>query len=372
MSITGGFFAGDTLTIDGATSGAIIDGGGTIDYAFSGSTLTLSGVDTLADYQTALDSVTFSSTSLNPTDFGADLTRTISWQATSGALTSTAVTSTVDVTGVDQPPVLSNGGNTATYTIGGAAQAVDAGLAVSDPDSLDLAGATVSISGGLHTGDTLNFTTQNGIAGSYNAISGVLTLTGSATVAAYQTALESVTFSTSSASASARTISWQVTDGTLTSNTISSAVDIVYLPPTLGGAGDTVTYTSGGSNVAIDPALTVADQSSGTLTGATVSISSGFKAGDTLNFTNQNGITGSYNATSGVLTLTGAGESRRLSGGARVRHVQLDGRQCERLQSSDQLAGFGSGLRRAGRDIQRRDQHGEYPCPRDDGGQLEQ
>ncbi|MGO8798633.1 MAG: hypothetical protein ACLQJL_06065 [Roseiarcus sp.] len=306
VSVTGGFFAGDTLTIDGATSGAIIDGGGTIDYAFSGSTLTLSGVDTLADYQTALDSVAFSSTSLNPTDFGADLTRTISWQATSGALTSTAVTSTVDVAGVDQPPVLSNGGNTATYTIGGAAQAVDAGLAVSDPDSLDLAGATVAISGGLQTGDTLNFTTQNGIAGSYNAISGVLTLTGSATVAAYQAALESVTFSTSSASASARTISWQVTDGTLTSNTISSAVDIVYLPPTLGGAGDTVTYTSGGSNVAIDPALTVADQSSGTLTGATVSISSGFKAGDTLNFTNQNGITGSYNATSGVLTLTGA------------------------------------------------------------------
>ena len=32
------------------------------------------------------------------------------------------------------------------------------------------------------------------------------------------------------------------------------------------------------------------------LTGATVTISTGFIAGDTLNFTNQNGITGSYNA----------------------------------------------------------------------------
>ena len=282
VSVTGGFFAGDTLTIDGATSGAIIDGGGTIDYAFSGSTLTLSGVDTLADYQTALDSVAFSSTSLNPTDFGADLTRTISWQATSGALTSTAVTSTVDVAGVDQPPVLSNGGNTATYTIGGAAQAVDAGLAVSDPDSLDLAGATVTISGGLQTGDTLNFTTQNGIAGSYNAISGVLTLTGSATVAAYQAALESVTFSTSSASASARTISWQVTDGTDASNTVTSTIDVADVPPVLGGAGDTVGYTQGGAATVIDSGLTAADPSSATLSGATVSVTGGFFAGDTL------------------------------------------------------------------------------------------
>ena len=37
------------------------------------------------------------------------------------------------------------------------------------------------------------------------------------------------------------------------------------------------------------------------LASATVSISSGFFTGDTLNFTNQNGITGSYNSGTGVL-----------------------------------------------------------------------
>ena len=43
--------------------------------------------------------------------------------------------------------------------------------------------------------------------------------------------------------------------------------------------------------------LTVSDvDSGGNLTGATVTIGAGFIAGDTLNFTNQNGITGSYNA----------------------------------------------------------------------------
>ena len=51
-------------------------------------------------------------------------------------------------------------------------------------------------SGTLQTGDTLNFTNQNGITGSYSG--GVLTLSGSATPAQYQTALQSVTFSTTS------------------------------------------------------------------------------------------------------------------------------------------------------------------------------
>ncbi len=44
----------------------------------------------------------------------------------------------------------------------------------------------------------------------------------------------------------------------------------------------------------LDGALTVSDvDSNGNLTGATVSIGSGFLSGDTLNFVNQNGITGS-------------------------------------------------------------------------------
>ena len=37
--------------------------------------LTLSGIASLAAYQAALDSVTFSSTSLNPTSYGADPAR---------------------------------------------------------------------------------------------------------------------------------------------------------------------------------------------------------------------------------------------------------------------------------------------------------
>ena len=87
-------------------------------------------------------------------------------------------------------------GTTSTYTVGGAAVAVDSGVTVSSYD-IDLSGATVTISSGtLQSGDMLNFTNQNGISGSYSA--GVLTLSGSATPAQYQAALQSVTFSTTS------------------------------------------------------------------------------------------------------------------------------------------------------------------------------
>ena len=57
---------------------------------------------------------------------------------------------------------------------------LDAGITLSDSLG-SLSGATVTI-GGFITGDTLNFTAQNGITGVYS--NGVLTLTGTATTGA--------------------------------------------------------------------------------------------------------------------------------------------------------------------------------------------
>jgi uncharacterized membrane protein YkvI len=56
--------------------------------------------------------------------------------------------------------------------------------------------------------------------------------------------------------------------------------------------------------VRVTPSLTVI--STATLAGATVSVSSGLAAGqDVLAFAGQSGISGSYSASSGVLTFTG-------------------------------------------------------------------
>jgi hypothetical protein len=259
ISIASGFLSGDALNFANQNG---ISG----SYNASTGVLTLTGTATLAQYQTALESVSFNSTSLNPTNYGADLNRTINWQVSAGAAQSAVVSSSLSIVGVDQAPILTGAGNTTTYAPGGAAVVIDNALAVSDPDNLQLASATVTISGNFQTGDTLSFTNQNGIVGSYSSATGVLTLTGTATLAQYQAALDAATFSTTSASTASRTISWQVSDGTLKSAAATSTVNVAsqlaaptFTSPTngqtvttgkptitgTGAAGDTVTLNEG-------------------------------------------------------------------------------------------------------------------------------
>ena len=78
--------------------------------------------------------------------------------------------------------------------------------------------------------DSLSFSNQNGISGSWDASSGTLTLSGTATVAEYQTALQSITYTNGSEdpSAATRTISFTVNDGDTDSNTVSR--DIAVTP----------------------------------------------------------------------------------------------------------------------------------------------
>ena len=98
-----------------------------------------------------------------------------------------------------------------------------------------MTGASVTISlSTLQSGDHLNFANQNGITGSYSA--GVLTLTGSATPAQYQAALQSVTFSSAAAttaststSSTTRLISIVTWDGGISSN--SAAEQMIVLAP---------------------------------------------------------------------------------------------------------------------------------------------
>jgi hypothetical protein len=124
-------------------------------------------------------------------------------------------------------PITVTAGATVTYHTGGPAVTLDPGLTLTDSASTTLTSAAVVIgSADFVTGDLLNFTSQNGITGSYNANTGELTLTGTATTAAYRTALESVTYSfsptggdsgdgdsTNDGTNFSRTISWAVSDG---------------------------------------------------------------------------------------------------------------------------------------------------------------
>jgi autotransporter-associated beta strand protein len=98
VAITGGAFIGDVLSVD--TTGTAIGA----SYNSATETLTLSGTDTLADYESVLQQVTFASGSANPADSGADPTRTISWSVNDGTASSAAVTTALSVTGNLAPP----------------------------------------------------------------------------------------------------------------------------------------------------------------------------------------------------------------------------------------------------------------------------
>src|SRR5262249_3205257 len=103
VKIVGGTFAGDGDVLSFSTSGTSI----TASYNAGAETLTLSGSDTLAHYQSVLDSVAFSSTSDNPDDFGSDTTRTVTWVLNDGSGSSNlsaTVTETVSITAVNDAP----------------------------------------------------------------------------------------------------------------------------------------------------------------------------------------------------------------------------------------------------------------------------
>ena len=134
----------------------------------------------------------------------------------------------ITVTGTNDAPV-AVAGSSLDYVENDAATAIAPTIAITDVDTASLTSATVSITGNFATGeDVLGFINQNGITGNYNAGSGVLTLTGTATLAQYQAALASVTYFNSSdnPAVSSRTISFVANDGTTDSAPATSTVNI--------------------------------------------------------------------------------------------------------------------------------------------------
>ena len=131
-------------------------------------------------------------------------------------------------------PVLVTAGASVSYVAGAAPVALDAGLTVADAAAVSLSAATVSISAGFVQGDTLSVgSPQTGIVSQYNAATGVLTLSGSASLAAYKTELDSITYASANATTSSRTITWSVNDGVNASAPVTSHVSVGPAPPDL-------------------------------------------------------------------------------------------------------------------------------------------
>ena len=165
----------------------------------AGQTLTFSLVSGVGDTDNA--SFTIDGTALKTAtalDFETKSSYTVRIQVSDGGGGSTADQYSIIVTDQTEGPLVTMASAPLQYTENGAPVAVDPELTATTPENANLTGATVRVSAGHGLGDVLVFTNQNGIAGSYNAGSGVLTLTGSAPPATYQQALRTVTYSSTS------------------------------------------------------------------------------------------------------------------------------------------------------------------------------
>jgi ELWxxDGT repeat protein len=221
VQITGGTFTGGGDVLVANTASTSI----TASYNSTTETLTLTGSDTLAHYSQALDTVTFAAGE-NPTDFGSNPNRTVTWTLNDGSASSAAATTTVSITNVNDPPTLANVVASVETAPAQPTVTLSPSVMIADPDNLMLAGATIQISGGTFVGDgdvLAATTTGTSITASYNSTTETLTLTGTNTLANYQQVLDTVTFTAGSnptnfGADQTRALTWVLNDGSASNN----------------------------------------------------------------------------------------------------------------------------------------------------------
>ena len=307
IKITGGYVPGeDQLVIDGAAVGSLYPA-----WNATNGELTLSGLASQSTFLKALDGVTYLNHAQTPTT----TPRTISIQVFDAQLApSNVVARSVSFSNVNIPPSVStNSAGPLVYTEQTAASPVAPALTIADPDSPNMVSAAIAITAGYIQGqDSLVFTNTGHIQGSWNASTGVLTLSGVDSQANYQAALESVKFynSSNSPNSSTRTVSFTVNDGLTGSNAANQQINVVGInvPPTIAtNSSGPAIYSQASGPVAFVPAFTALDPESNNLTRATIAITPGTyqRGNDILNFVNTINIKGNFDAQTGILTLTG-------------------------------------------------------------------
>jgi len=324
-----------TVTIaavnDAPTGGPTISGIATEDQTFSALTDSIADADGLGafSYQWLRDGVAISgaissSYVLVQADVGANISVNVSYTDGQGTAESLSSLGVGPVANVNDAPVVAASGGAVQYDENAVPLTLDASLSISDVDSATLTGAIVRISAGYAGAeDALAFSNQLGITGSWDGATGILTLSGTASVADYATALRSVTYVNTSddPSIAARTVEFVVNDGALDSAPVVRQIQVVAFNdlPVLdldaddssgvGGSDYEVQFVEGGGPVPIiDADASVIDVDSANLTGLTVSIANLFDSGYEILTADVSGtsIAAAFDPNSGVLTLSGS------------------------------------------------------------------
>ncbi len=245
------------------TSGTNLQNGATVIGTLSASegtvtngtklTITFNANATNALVQQVLRAIHYRNTSDTP----GTSNRTITFTATDKNAGSSSDTRTVSITAVNDAPVLAAIEGTAlSYTENAAATSITGTLTVSDVDNANMTSATVQITVNYQNGqDILSFTNQNGITGSWNVGTGIMSLSGSATKAFYETALRDVKYNNTSdnPNTSSRTVSFTVNDGDVNSNIQTRGINVsaVNDAPTLTSFAGIIETTTQNTEVEI-------------------------------------------------------------------------------------------------------------------------
>ncbi len=235
---------GSTGTVSGITY-TVTETAGTISIALTGSA-------TKAIYADFIETIKFQNSSENPNTTA----RTINVTVSDGTNSSNTAVATITVTSVNDAPALDLDGSAAgtgyavTYTENGTAVAIaDTDLAIGDVDNTTLTGAAITLTN-AQAGDVLAAGTMPvGITAS--VAGNVVTLSGTASIADYQTAIRAITFASTSENPATvtRSITVTVNDGTVNSSAAAASISINLAPDPANDTAATNEDTSVSGNV---------------------------------------------------------------------------------------------------------------------------
>lgn len=233
------FMTGDTIDIGAQSIGTIIFDA---DSSVGGGTLVAEnpmGSVLLTAVLSGGDAGNFSSGT-----FAVSGTTAGSFQVTTGGNGDTLISELGSPVIISSNPTITAGAS-ANYTEGGNAVALDTGIVITDPESTTIDSATVAITAGFASGDILAMgAVDPNVTANYNGTTGVLTLTGAASLSEYEQDLDSVTYASSGdptvgGTDDSRTITWAINDGTTTATANSSLAVAATIVPS-SGPGDLI------------------------------------------------------------------------------------------------------------------------------------
>lgn len=211
---------GDNITVDdslAATTGVI----------------TLSGADTAAAYQAVFRAVTYANSSSTPDE----TTRIVEFVASDSMDTSAPGTVEITITKINTAPVLADGAGPLNYTENDPASIIETGLTITDVDDTHLVSATVTVTNFKPAEDVIFLVDDLGDSITLDLTDvgiGIITLNGDPTedtLAAFEAALESVTYQNTSddPDVTPRTVDFRVFDSgpnVPASNIITQTINI--------------------------------------------------------------------------------------------------------------------------------------------------